>query len=167
MKIKLLIAILLISLCAAKAALVDLTPGGFNAENGLPPAYFKMIEETFFDEAGHGWFQFPEGRRYINGWISLYGELDGGTWFFTNLFTLGDTPGASVWWNLAPVHYRMAYIHVWGLKPDGSTWEHIYGVRPQDQTRSHGALLVTVDGLTFIQSISFYGRTSIRGREDN
>ena len=39
--------------------LIDLTRGGFSPQQGLPPAYFKLIDQTFFDEAAHGVFELP------------------------------------------------------------------------------------------------------------
>jgi hypothetical protein len=156
--------LLLILLCAtvARAQLIDLTPGGFNPDDGLPPAYFQLLEQTFFDEAAHGWFNLPEGLTYLNGWVSRYGELDGGVYFFTNLFRLGDTPSASIWWDFKQTENGLTMLDVWGRKPDGTAWEHIYAVRRNKQRRSP-PVLVTLDGMTFIQSIAFYG-TDHRGR---
>src|SRR6266700_7018600 len=78
---------------AAHANLIDLTLGGFNIDQGLPPSFHRLQTQIFFDEAAHGVFGPPP--TYYNGWVSQYGALNGGTYFFTNLFTLGDTPSAS------------------------------------------------------------------------
>jgi len=92
--------LILLSATIARAQLIDLTPGGFNPDEGLPPVYHELINQTFFDEAAHGWFDLPvNGQVYLNQWVSMYGALDGGTYFHTNLFFLGDTPSASVWWD--------------------------------------------------------------------
>ena len=135
--------------------LVDLTPGGF--ESGHPPGVFwKLFDPSvhFFDEAAQGWFDTPEGRRYFNEWVSLYGDLDGGVYFFTNLFALHNPRTARIWWNFiyAP-QYSLGYIHVWGRKSTGVSWEHLYLVRHQFA----GEGPVTLDGATGIQSIAFYG----------
>ena len=157
-----LLLILLITVTTTFGQLIDLTPGGFDPEQGLPPAFFQLQEQVFFDEAAHGWFQLPNGQHYFNGWVSMFGELDGGTYFFTNLFVLGDTPSASVWWDFRTLNnYGLTMINVWGRKPDGTSWEHIYGVRRGLQKMSH-PVLVTLDGMTFINSIAFYGSDSVR-----
>jgi hypothetical protein len=55
----------------------------------LPEAYFRLVEQTFFDSAAHGWFDLPEGRQFLNGWVSKYGILNGADYFSTNLFSIG------------------------------------------------------------------------------
>jgi hypothetical protein len=96
MKIKILMAVLLCTATVAHTQLIDLTPGGFHPDEGLPPVYYELINQTYFDEAAHGWFNLPWGDEYINGWVNLFGALDGGTYFHTNLFRLGDTPSANL-----------------------------------------------------------------------
>src|SRR6266487_866207 len=113
---------------AAHANLIDLTLGGFNIDQGLPPSFHRLQTQIFFDEAAHGVFGPPP--TYYNGWVSQYGALNGETYFFTNLFTLGDTPSASIWWNFngAPNGYWLSTIDVFGRRADGTPWENIYGV---------------------------------------
>jgi len=156
MKTKLIILLIVGLSTVVRAKLIDLTPGGFNPDQGLPPAYFLLGEQIFFDEAAHGWFDLPGGRTYLNQWVSLYGELNGGTYFFTNLFDLGDTPSASIWWDFRGTIYGLTMLNVFGRKPDGTPWEHIYGVRHSKRQRSH-PVMVTLDGMTIINSIAFYG----------
>ena len=142
---------------AAHANLIDLTPGGFDPGQGLPPAFHRLQTHVFFDTAAHGVFGPPP--TYYNGWISQYGALNGGTYFFTNLFDLGDTPSASIWWNFngAPNGYWLSTIDVFGRRADGTPWENIYGVPRGDRFISPSDQLVIVDGFTTIMGISFHG----------
>ena len=74
-------------------------PGRFQSGH-FPPAYLETVYPSvhFFDEAAQGWFDTPEGWRYFNEWVSLYGDLDGG---ITSLPTClrWPNPRAHVWWN--------------------------------------------------------------------
>jgi len=92
-----LLAILLSPL--AYADLIDLTPGGFNVDNGLPPAFTRLQTQLFFDEAAFGTFNLPTGPTFIDGWVSQFGVLNGGQFFFTNLFSVSPTATASISWN--------------------------------------------------------------------
>ncbi len=143
---------------AAHANLIDLTPGGFNIADGIPPAFRRLITQTFFDEGAHGYFQTPNGTEYFNSWVSRYGALNGGTYFFTDLFDLGDTPTASVSWNFggAPNGCWLSTIDVFGTRPDGTASENIYRVPYGERFTGLGDL-VTLDGSTTIMGISFYG----------
>ncbi len=161
---KKLILILLCVTTIAQAQLLDLTPGGFDPNNGLPPPYFLLAEQVFFDEAAHGVFCLPTGCEYFNRWVSMFGELNGGTYFFTDLFRIGDSPSASVWWDFRQDNHGMTMLDVWGRKPDGTVREHIYGV-PRNKARREQPVMVTLDGMTIIESIAFYGTDSRqRGR---
>jgi hypothetical protein len=142
---------------AADANLIDLTPGGFDPGQGLPPAFHRLQTHIFFDTAAHGVFGPPP--TYYNGWVSQYGALNGGTYFFTNLFTLGDTPSASISWNFngAPNDYWLSTIHVFGRRADGTPWENIYAVGYGERFLNLDDQIVTVDGITTIMGISFYG----------
>jgi hypothetical protein len=149
--------LLVCATCTARAHLIDLTLGGFNADNGLPEAYFRLVEQTFFDSAAHGWFDLPEGRQFLNGWVSKYGILNGADYFSTNLFSIGDTPFASISWNLAgqPDSYWLTMIYVAGRTEDGTPWEHIYEVSGDQRFEGEG--IVTANGLATISQIAFYG----------
>ncbi len=142
---------------AAHANLIDLTLGGFNIDQGLPPSFHRLQTQIFFDEAAHGVFGPPP--TYYNGWVSQYGALNGETYFFTTLFTLGDTPSASIWWNFngAPNGYWLSTIDVFGRRADGTPWENIYAVPRGDRFLSPGDQIVTLDGIVTIMGISFYG----------
>jgi len=156
------VAILLICLASlCRADIVDLTPGGFEGDP-LPPSFFKLFELDFFDEAAHGVFNLPGSRKqYLNQWVSQYGDLDGGKYFFTNIFILPrHTPSAQVWWSfpgmpIRPPNFSLGMLDIFGRKSDGTPWEHLYLVRGPN--RFFGQTTVTLDGDTGIESISFYG----------
>lgn len=156
--IRILIVTGALLISAAHANLIDLTPGGFNISNGIPPAFHRLQTHTFFDEAAHGYFRTPNDTEYFNSWVSRYGALNGGTYFFTDLFDLGDTPSASISWNFdgAPNGYWLSTIDIYGRRADGTAWENIYRV-PYGERFTGVADLVTLDGLTTIMGISFYG----------
>ncbi len=143
----------------AHANLIDLTPGGFNPANGLPPAFHRLQTQILFDTAALGYFQTPGGTQYYNGWVSQYGALNSGTYFFTNLFDLGDTASAAIWWNFngAPNGYWSSTIDVFGRTANGTPWENIYGVPRGERFLSPSDQIVTLDGITTIMAISFYG----------
>jgi hypothetical protein len=150
--------ILLLIVCAgtAHAHLIDLTPGGFDIDQGLPPAFKRLQTHIFFDSAAHGVFDTLEGQQYLDGWVSRFGTLNGGTYFFTDLFGR-DTPTASISWDFdgAPTGYWLTTIDVFGRRADGSPWENIYGVSVGQRFEGIGS--VTLDGFTTIMGISFYG----------
>src|SRR6266404_6086677 len=90
-----IIALLFITFtgATARATLIDLTPGGFQSDNA-PPAFYEFLEHET-----QQWFTFFDEARVIppyHGWVSLYGVLNGGTYFNTDLFTLDPTPTANV-----------------------------------------------------------------------
>jgi hypothetical protein len=141
----------------AHANLIDLTPGGFNAVNGLPPAFHRLQTQLFFDEAAFGTFDLPNGPVFIDGWVSQFGVLNGGQFFFTNLFAVSPTPTASISWNFngAPSGDWLSTIDVFTETPSGTVDENIYAV-PWGQ-RFDGVGTVTIDGTSQINGISFYG----------
>jgi hypothetical protein len=152
MKTKLMLPLIILFAVSAQAHLQDLTPGGFNVDDGLPPAFFRAIEQTFFDSAARGFFDLPEGTTYLNGWVSRFGRLNGADWFDTNLFE-GDTTVASVSWDLANQQdgFWLSTIFVAGI----GGWTHIYGVTGNERFLGEG--IVTLDGEHIISQIGFYG----------
>jgi hypothetical protein len=153
---KLILATLISVATTAHAHLIDLTPGGFQVENGIPPAFNEMQRQTFFDEAAHGVFN---DGQLLDGWVSLYGSLNGGTYFFTDLFGR-DTPTASVSWNIAGAPYGlwMSIIMTTSVA-SGEVWYNIYRVS-QDQL-FEGSGIVTVNGRDNISSIAYFGTNHI------
>jgi len=132
MRIKLFLSALLF-VSTARATLIDLTPGGFDPNNA-PLIFYQFInyettgQISFFDEAAHGWFDLPEGRQYLDGWVSRYGVLNGGTNFFTDLFG-HDTPTASVSWDFSTLpNWGVTDLLLFGRDQDGKAWYNLYAV---------------------------------------
>jgi hypothetical protein len=143
----------------AHANLIDETPGGFNPDNGLPPAFFQLQKLLFFDEAAFGTFDLPSGPTFINGWVSQFGVLNGGQFFFTNLFQVSPTASTLIWWNFAGQSDGdwLTAIDLFGRTANGTAVENIYRVPWGDRFQSPGDQTVTLDGSTQIMGISFYG----------
>ena len=147
MKTKTTTLILLIAVSIARANLIDLTPGGFNTANCLPPEFIHFINQqasgqiTFFDSAT------PDG------WVSMFGELNGGTNFFTSL--IGNPgPTANVSWDFSTLPgYSMSVLLV-----EGEGWANLYGVPNRFRFIDLGDLVTLHDDLD-IMSLAFYGRT--------
>jgi hypothetical protein len=154
-----LLAILLSPL--AHANLIDLDPGGFVYTNGggLPNGFSRLQTQLFFDEAAFGTFDLPSGSTFIDGWISQFGVLNGGQFFFTNLVNVSPTSSALIWWNFngAPNGDWLSTIDVFGRRADGTAVENIYAVPWGDRFVSPSDQTVTLDGMTTIMGISFYG----------
>jgi len=142
----------LLSPVLAHAHLIDLTPGGFNTDNGFPPQFIQFLKMevrhafTFFDEATP------------NCWVSRYGILPGGTYFSTDL--IGQhTPTANVSWNFSALPgWSMSRLLVFGRDENGKAWDNLYGVATGFKLSDSGDV-VTLHGDEEIFSIAFYGRT--------
>jgi hypothetical protein len=145
------IALLILALtCNARATLIELTPGGFIVNNA-PPAFFEFLRQwsrhqfDFFDSAT------PEG------WVSLYGILDGGVYFQTSLI---GHPGQSttVNWNFTNLPgWSMTRILVEGSAEDGTAWANIYAV-PRSLRELDELETVLIHEGVDILSIAFFGR---------
>lgn len=144
MKITLLILLAAVSI--ARANLIDLTPGGFDETQPYPAAFTDFIDRqfynriTFFDAA------------HPTGWDSLYGALNGGTYFSTDL---PGNPGSSanVSWNFTTLPgWNMSILLV-----EGELWGHLYGVRNASELTDLSDEITLHDGVN-IQSLAFYGR---------
>ena len=111
------ILILLSAVSIARANLVDLTPGGFDLTQPYPRAFTDFIVRevgnriTFFDAA------------HPNGWDSMFGALNGGTYFSTDL--IGNPgPSANVSWNFTTLPgWSMSVLLV-----EGELWGNLYAV---------------------------------------
>jgi hypothetical protein len=148
--VKLILAGLLLGISTLHAALIDLTPGGFSSGDPLPEPFFRLARQVFLDEATPG------------GWVSLYGRIPGGSYFFTDLI---NNPGSSahIWWDFTgqPEGFWLTMIDVFGREADGTSWEHIYGVSGRDRFVDLQHELVTLNGTATIFSISFYGQNRL------
>jgi hypothetical protein len=151
-KIKLYLLTFFIS-TSAHANLIDLTPGGTVIDYG-PPSY--IAAHGFYDEAAFGTFDLPGGPTFIKGWVSQFGILNGGQYFFTDLFTHPHGPTAHVSWNFGNSGYWLQYIDVVGFDESGNSLANLYqvpwGSRLTDED------IVTLNGQMIIKGIAFYGR---------
>jgi len=154
MKTKYILTLLIATASITHANLIDLTPGGFQADNA-PPAFYQFLQHET-----QGWFTFFDEARVIapyHGWVSQYGILNGGTYFNTDLFSLDPTPTANVSWNFTTLPgYSMSVLLLFGRAPDGTDWNNLYSV--PFGYRFTDSDFVTLNGIVDIQSIAFYGR---------
>lgn len=155
MKKLLLISVLCCPLTSALCSLIDLTPGGVVSLTAEVVPFYR--EATFFDQAAHGYFS----DGYLDGWVSRYGSLNGGTYFFTDLIG-HDESFAHVSWDMsnAPGGYWMSLLYVTGIGPDGSYLENWYAVPHQEWFVALDEI-VTVNRDYQITGISFYGRNRV------
>jgi hypothetical protein len=164
MKKIILMALLLCAAATAHASLIQLTPNGWDTGPYLQRTINAIRElPTFFDEAAHGRFSLPPangGTQFLDGWVSLFGSLDGGTYFQVHDFFGHDTTTASVSWDMTgePHGYWMTNIYVVGHDDQGMLWQNIYRVTKDQWFESGGNLIVKAhDGAT-INGVAFYGR---------
>jgi hypothetical protein len=145
-----LAAILIATASVAHATLIDLTPGGFNVDHA-PPAFDQFLQQwtqrqfEFFDEATP------------NGWVSLYGILNGGTYFNTDLI---GHPGqsAGVSWDFSTLPgWSMSRMLVAGRAADGTLWENIYAIPHNFREIDALETIWLHDGVD-IDSVAFFGR---------
>ena len=142
--------IMLACVCSARGNLIDLTPGGFSPDNA-PPVFFQFVNQ----EAQHHFEFFDEAQP--TGWVSLFGVLNGGTYFDTDLFG-HQTETAQVSWDFATLPgYSMYRLLISGRDSDGTAWMNLYAV-------PHNFLFSDLDQIMLhagadIASIAFYGRT--------
>jgi hypothetical protein len=155
MKTKLALLLTLVCLSQARATLIDLTPGGFSSYN-QPEQFTQFLSLwnqrvfTFFDEA--------RVLSPYHGWVSQYGDLDGGISFQTNLFALDPTQVAEVSWDFTDLAgYSMSRLLIFGVDANGDPWEHLYAVPRKFNISDIGN--VTLHEGVNIGSISFFGRT--------
>jgi hypothetical protein len=155
-------SILAVIFCAAAAVsthahLIDMTPGGFNFNNGVPPAFLQLINAQVSNQIDF----FDEHTR--SGWVSQFGVLNGGTYFFTDL-TFGMTT-ANVSWDFTGIDdFSMRWINVFGSDANGDAWGHVYQVGGGEWFDSNGSLPVILNGDAEIWSISFFGRSPFTNR---
>jgi hypothetical protein len=161
------IALIIVTLACvlnARATLIDLTPGGFSSLD-QPRVFFRFMEDwgrrqfLFFDEARVIPANLPGGTVDFDGWVSMFGILDGGTNFHTNLFDIDPTQVAQVSWDFTDLPgYSMSRILVFGLDANGNPWEHLYAVPNRLFGVSDIAQVTLREGVD-IGSIAFFGRT--------
>jgi hypothetical protein len=157
MRIIVFITALLIS--TAHANLIDLTPGGFS-ENSPPPAFNQfLLGQTrgnllFFDSISAIPYELY-GQTYPPGWVSKFGILNGGVYFFSNLDKTGPVTNSTISWNFTGTDFWLRELYVWGRVNDSATLTNLYRVPWSDRFQSDGT--VTLNGITNIEQIAFYG----------
>jgi hypothetical protein len=119
----------------------------------------------FFDQAAYGVFTLPGGAVFLDGWVSLFGIIDGGTYFHTDLMDSGLTQTASIWWNFTGSDdYFLMYISLYeraDVMVLGSPFpERIFQV-PWDERFESGPQTLTASEGRYISGISFYGANRI------
>lgn len=71
----------------------------------------SKLNSSFLDECRIIPYVGPDGQTHNpHGWVSLYGSLNGGATFFTDLFTNEDTSTVNVSWDFIANGYRMKWI---------------------------------------------------------
>ena len=145
----------LIALSTAHAKLIDLTPGGTVIDYGPPPF---IAANGFYDEAeALPYTIYDPNVVYPPGWVSQFGILNGGQYFFTDLFTHSLAPTASVSWNFGNSGHWLLYIDVFGFdQTTGADLANLYQVTGASAFK--GQDILTLNGQMDITSISFYGR---------
>jgi hypothetical protein len=142
------------------AALINLTPGGWEYAahtNNAPPPLLQLLHQEAHNDIAF----YDEARSYqgFQGWVSQFGVLNGGTYFFADLTLNGIEPFAAVNWNFdALPQYGVRFLDVVGFN-NGDFWESIYLVTGNTMFDSGGDLLLSLNGTIDINSISFYGTT--------
>jgi hypothetical protein len=151
---KLTLLSLLIAATTAHAHLIDLTPGGYN--NNDPIERYKNADNEWF----HHTF-FDDVSRFYGTWTSLYGHLNGGTYFFTD-FVGQDTTTAHVWWDMTgePHGYWMSMLYIVGIE-DGEYWGNVYRVTKDEWFNSGGNLLVRAHEGALITDVAFAGTNHV------
>lgn len=138
-------------------SLLDLTPGGWRATDPMPQAFIDFIRlpqpswVMFFDQ-----IYATQTNSFGPGWVSRFGLLNGGTYFFAHIDQSGPVPITTISWDFGDSGYFMTYILVDSLfgTPD-NFWENLYAVRGDDIFEGEGIL--TINGIVDINSIAFYG----------
>jgi hypothetical protein len=162
---KKLIVILCLSAQSTIAGLIDLGGWNWSTVTGFP----APLDNLFSLEGRHRIFFFDEARvipsigtdgqiHQWHGWVSLYGVLNGGTLFTTDLIENDPTPNAIVSWDFADTGYAMRWLDIFGTDADGNAWEHIYRVNGHRAINQFSGNLA-LNGEVNIGSIAFYGAT--------
>jgi hypothetical protein len=158
MKKQKLIMILALVPTIAFGSLIDLTPGGWHTTDPEPQAFtdFLLLRQPqqllFFDQ-----MYATTTNGFGPGWVSQFGVLNGGVYFFAHIDQSGPVPFTTISWDFGDSGYFMKYILVDGLLTTSDNfWENLYGVRNRDLFQGEGT--ITINGIVDINSIAFYGK---------
>jgi hypothetical protein len=163
---KQIVILLLLPIASAYSALVPLTPGGFDTEVlPWPAPFINFIERQingnllFFDDmSAIPWYD-EYGNEHPPGWVSRYGILNGGTYFFCHIDQTGPVPKTTISWDMTGSGFYMAEIYVDGYDGEGHLTA-LYGVPQLGMLTDRGS--VTIDRVFPITTIGFYGTDFLR-----
>src|SRR6266487_62596 len=153
------IIIALACISNVRAHLIDLTPGGLLS--GEPNAAYDNFSSRqsrgvllFFDSI----WAIPYtilGTTYPPGWVSQFGVLNGGVYFFSNIDVTGPVSETTISWNFTGNStYWLSDIYLSGLPGDPAI-VHLYHVSRNERLLGEGS--ITLDGIIPIGQIGFYG----------
>lgn len=157
---KKLAIILFLVATIARADIIDLNPGG---SSDLTPEFLHFINEQY--DTGNGLLLFFDEMRpapytingvtYPAGWVSQFGVLNGGTYFFSNLDQTGPVPTTTISWDMTGSGFCcLRYVLAESF---GGLRDLFLITKPDDMS---GSTTITIDGHTNIDSLSFYGRVN-------
>src|SRR6476661_10331706 len=153
MKVKLLLPALLLA-TQLHASIIELPQG---TQIWQVNGYTRSLH--FFDEAT----VVPlSGSPTDHGWVSLYGELNGGTLFDTDLFSLTPTSTANLWWNFNDSGFKLLFVVVNDGEADGK----IYQLNGLNTIDNEDLILSPFDNKP-IHTISLYGHVPNRPIPDS
>jgi hypothetical protein len=153
MKKQKLIAILALVPSIAFGSLIDLTPGGFH-ESDLPQVFLNFTRQVnrsvlFFDSI----YASPT-NGHPAGWVSQFGDLDGGIFFFSNIDLTGPIPTTTISWDFHNSGgFFLTYVLAEAAVP-GNDFANLY--KATNGFEGEGS--ITLDGIIDINSIAFYGQ---------
>lgn len=149
------IIILLLALTTgARATLIDLTPGGFDVGT-FPPPFLEFLRQQashtllFYDSMSAVPYTI-NGTTYPGGWVSQFGILNGGTYFFCHIDQSGPVPETTISWDFTGTDFFLKDVLVEG----NNGWANLYRVS-NPRLPAEGS--VTIDGVLDIYQIAFYG----------
>ena len=139
--------------------LIDLTPGGFyepDAEH-WPQAFIDFLvsqlpdgDLLFFDEMIAVPYEI-NGVEYPPGWVSQFGVLNGGTYFFCHIDRTGPVPVTIIRWDFTGSDYYLDTIYIHDNETDFTS---LYKI----QIGNRGVGRVTIDNFKRLDHIAFYGK---------
>ena len=133
----------------------------------------KDFPPYFLGAALHGTFNTPSGMQFLSGWSSN-GVLDGGVYFFTDLWdNLPPTNTVSIWWDFTGSEFpgypnggyvggpwALHYVTVAGRNETiGRTEERLYGVQWPNRVIAGPVQIEVPEGFN-VNQIGFYGGTA-------
>jgi hypothetical protein len=147
--------------------LIDLTPGGFYADNA-PPVFYDFLVKA---ERPNHWYFFDSiyaspTNGFPAGWVSRFGELNGGVYFFSNIDQSGPVPTTTISWNFGG-NGSLCFVLIDAGVANGNlgALSNLYRVPLKERFEGEGT--VTLDGFYDINSIAFYGRLPSQGVPDS